>query len=102
MVLKKLSCTLSIIIDDKGSFTRFEQKGMIIIDKHMSDYEQIFNEIEKLPLRLNAEDYYLFLKRGYDYLVMLHDSGMMEHFQRNFAFITVRKRSRASAGLILF
>lgn len=41
----------------------------------MSDYEQIFNEIEKLPLLLNDENYYHLLKRGYDYLVMLHASN---------------------------
>lgn len=54
----------------------------------MSDYEQIFNEIEKLPLLLNDENYYHLLKRGYDYLVMLHGSGMNEKMVYNRLFAT--------------
>ncbi|WP_142542285.1 hypothetical protein [Paenibacillus popilliae] len=36
-----------------------------------------------MPLLLNDEDYYLLVKRGYDYLVMLHDSGLDEKMVYN-------------------
>ncbi|MCM3293390.1 hypothetical protein M3661_25120 [Paenibacillus sp. MER 180] len=49
---------------------------MNVIDKYLRDCEEIFNEIEKLPLPLNDEDYYLLIKRGYEYLVMLHDGAL--------------------------
>lgn len=32
---------------------------------------------------LNDEDYYFLVKRGYDYLVMLHDSGLDEKMVYN-------------------
>ncbi|GAV12951.1 hypothetical protein [Paenibacillus sp. NAIST15-1] len=60
-----------------------KQKERIITDTHPNNYEQIFNEIEKLPLLLNDVDYYPLVKRGYDFLVMLHDSGLDESMVYN-------------------
>ncbi|WP_138185915.1 hypothetical protein [Paenibacillus alvei] len=60
-----------------------KQKERFITNKHPIHYEQIFSEIEKLPLLLNDEDYHPLVKRGYDYLVMLHDSGLDEKMVYN-------------------
>lgn len=50
----------------------------MITEKRPRNYDQIFTEIEKLLLHLNDEDYCLLVKRGYDYLVMLHECGLNE------------------------
>ncbi|WP_143006870.1 hypothetical protein [Paenibacillus tianmuensis] len=56
--------------------------------------ELIFHELEHLPLQLNDQNYHPLLKQGYNYLVLLRDSGLDE--QRVYKRLVARHQNLAN------